>query len=231
MPAHDLSLLIDCARQAGQVALSYTGATALRWDKPQGAGPVTEADLAVNAMLHERLMQARPDYGWLSEESDDNAVRLGQSHVFIIDPIDGTRSFIEGADTWSHSLAVARDGEIIAAVVYLPMLDRLYAASLGGGSKLNEVPIKASATPDLVNATVLATKPVMAGVHWAGGPRLQTGAPPVFGVSVGPCGSRPVRWYGHLAQKLGMGHRGRCLDRDRGRRVMHRQNRGRVTFQ
>ena len=169
MPAHDLSLLIDCARQAGQVALSYTGATALRWDKPQGAGPVTEADLAVNAMLHERLMQARPDYGWLSEESDDNAVRLGQSHVFIIDPIDGTRSFIEGADTWSHSLAVARDGEIIAAVVYLPMLDRLYAASLGGGSKLNDVPIKASATPDLINATVLATKPVMAGVHWAGG--------------------------------------------------------------
>ena len=112
MPAHDLSLLIDCARQAGQVALSYTGATALRWDKPLGAGPVTEADLAVNAMLHERLMQARPDYGWLSEESDDNAVRLGQSHVFIIDPIDGTRSFIEGADTWSHSLAVARDGDL-----------------------------------------------------------------------------------------------------------------------
>jgi myo-inositol-1(or 4)-monophosphatase len=169
LPEHDLSLLMDCARQAGRVALSFTGATAVRWDKPKGAGPVTEADLAVNAMLQERLLQARPDYGWLSEESEDNTARLGQSHVFIVDPIDGTRSFIEGADTWSHSLAVARDGEIVAAVVYLPMLDRLYAASLGGGAKLNDVPIKASVTTDLVHATVLATKPVMAGVHWAGG--------------------------------------------------------------
>ena len=222
---------MDCARQAGRVALSFTGATAVRWDKPKGAGPVTEADLAVNAMLQERLLQARPDYGWLSEESEDNTARLGQSHVFIVDPIDGTRSFIEGADTWSHSLAVARDGEIVAAVVYLPMLDRLYAASLGGGAKLNDVPIKASVTTDLVHATVLATKPVMAGSLGWRRTRLQIGASPVIGVPVGPRGSRPVRWHGHLAQKLGMGHCGGCVDRDRSRRNMHRQDRGRATVQ
>jgi myo-inositol-1(or 4)-monophosphatase len=169
LPVHDLGLLIDCARKAGQIATSFAGQTAKRWDKPGDAGPVTEADLAVNAMLHEILTAARPDYGWLSEESEDGAGRLDQSHVFIVDPIDGTRSFIEGADTWSHSLAIARDGEITAAVVFLPMLDRLYAASLGGGATLNDHKIVASGTKGLENATILATKPVMEKQHWIAG--------------------------------------------------------------
>ena len=170
MPVHDdLTLLIDAARKAGKIATSFCGKTAKRWDKPDDAGPVTEADLAVNAMLHETLRAARPDYGWLSEESDDGAARLSHMNVFIIDPIDGTRSFIEGADTWSHSLAVAHDGQITAAVVFLPMLDRLYAASRAGGATLNGDPISTSGTKGLSNATVLATKPVMAQHHWNDG--------------------------------------------------------------
>ncbi len=130
---------------------------------------MTEADLAVNAMLHETLRGARPDYGWLSEESNDSAARLDRSRVFIIDPIDGTRSFIEGSDTWSHSLAVAENGRITAAVVYLPMLDRLFAAALGGGATLNGEKIGATAAQGLGDATVLATKPVMAAHHWVSG--------------------------------------------------------------
>ena len=86
MPARDLRLLIDAARMAGRVATSFVGKTAQRWDKPGGAGPVTEADLAVNEMLASTLQLARPDYGWLSEESEDNAERLGKERVFIIDP-------------------------------------------------------------------------------------------------------------------------------------------------
>jgi myo-inositol-1(or 4)-monophosphatase len=151
LPAHDLPLLIDAARMAGRVATSYVGTTAARWDKPGGAGPVTEADLAVNTLLEATLRQARPDYGWLSEESDDNALRLSQDRVFIIDPIDGTRSFVEGSDTWAHSIAVAEHGQITAAVVYLPLLDRLYAASLGGGARLNNAPIPPD--PPCMNST------------------------------------------------------------------------------
>ena len=67
MPAPDLPLLIDAAREAGRIATSFSGKDARRWDKPDGAGPVTEADMAVNSMLEPRLMAARPDYGWLSE--------------------------------------------------------------------------------------------------------------------------------------------------------------------
>lgn len=166
MPAHDLPLLIDAARMAGRVATSFTGATAQRWDKPEGAGPVTEADLAVNEILSSTLRLARPDYGWLSEESEDNQQRLNKERVFIIDPIDGTRSFVEGSDTWSHSIAVAENGVITAAVVFLPVLDKLYAAALGQGATLNGSPIKASQSTALAQATVLAAKPAFDATHW-----------------------------------------------------------------
>ncbi len=167
MPGRDLSLLIDAALMAGRVATSFVGATARRWDKADDAGPVTEADLAVNDMLHATLRTARPDYGWLSEESDDTDHRLSDEHVFIIDPIDGTRSFVEGSTTWSHSLAVARDGVVTAAVVYLPLRDKLYAAGLGAGATLNGKPIAVSEISDFSDATVLATKPSMIAKLWA----------------------------------------------------------------
>lgn len=166
MPARDLRLLIDAARMAGRVATSFVGKTAQRWDKPGGAGPVTEADLAVNEMLASTLQMARPDYGWLSEESEDSAERLGKERVFIIDPIDGTRSFVEGSKTWAHSLAVAEGGVITAAVVYLPMLGKLFAASKGGGAMMNGTPVRTSQQMDLSQTEILATKPALMGQYW-----------------------------------------------------------------
>ncbi len=165
----DLSLLIDAARLAGQVATSFAGLSAKRWDKARGAGPVTEADLAVNAMLEHTLRSARPDYGWLSEETEDNARRLTHEHVFIVDPIDGTRSFIEGSRTWAHSLAIARNGRVVAGVVFLPLRDKLYAAALGRGAWLNGAAITASATADPGTANILAAKPTVQPDLWPGG--------------------------------------------------------------
>ncbi|WP_037315204.1 3'(2'),5'-bisphosphate nucleotidase CysQ [Ruegeria halocynthiae] len=169
MPATDLPLLIDAALEAGKIATRYSGTTAKRWDKPQGAGPVTEADLAVNAMLEQRLPAARPGYGWLSEETEDTSERLSKSRVFIIDPIDGTRSFAEGSQTWAHSLAIAEQGEVTAAVIYLPLRNLLYAAAKGRGATLNDAPIKVSDTPDLNTAEILAAKPNMDPRHWQQG--------------------------------------------------------------
>ena len=166
---HDLPLLIDAARMAGRVATSFTGKTAQRWDKPGDAGPVTEADLAVDALLNTTLRQARPDYGWLSEETEDDETRLGKERVFIVDPIDGTRSFVEGSSTWAHSLAVAERGIVTAAVVYLPLRDKLYAAALGQGATLNGVPIRTSGECDVADMTVLAARPAMVAEHWASG--------------------------------------------------------------
>lgn len=169
MPATDLPLLIEAAIEAGKIATRYSGAQAQRWDKPDGAGPVTEADLAVNAMLEQMLPAARSGYGWLSEETEDSADRLSCSNAFIIDPIDGTRSFAEGARTWAHSLAVADQGEVTAAVVYLPLRELLYAAAKGQGATLNGQPVHISQSMALGKSELLAARPNLDPHHWRQG--------------------------------------------------------------
>ncbi|MEQ9693029.1 3'(2'),5'-bisphosphate nucleotidase CysQ [Shimia sp. SDUM112013] len=174
MPETDLSLLIDAANEAGRIAQNFIGPQARVWDKPGGAGPVTEADLAVNEMLEDKLRKARPDYGWLSEESLDSTDRQDTSRIFIVDPIDGTRSFIEGSKSWAHSLAIAENGQVIAAVVFLPMREKLYHAERGQGAFLNDTRIAPSTRSDLAGATLLAARPVMQAHHWqAGAPDVQ----------------------------------------------------------
>ncbi len=169
MPEHDRDLLIEAARASGKIATEFAMRPHEKWDKPEGAGPVTEADLAVNHYLEDALRNARPDYGWLSEESEDTCERLGKDKLFIIDPIDGTRSFIEGAKTWAHSFAVVERGQVTAAVVYLPLLDKLYAAAKGQGATLNGAPITASIRQGLSGAEVLAAKPAFEPSHWKAG--------------------------------------------------------------
>ncbi|WP_372886356.1 3'(2'),5'-bisphosphate nucleotidase CysQ [Shimia sp.] len=166
MPETDLELLIAAAREAGRIAARFTGRTAQSWDKPGDAGPVTEADLAVNRMLEAELRAARPDYGWLSEESADTPERRAAETLFIVDPIDGTRSFMSGADSWAHSLAIARRGEVVAAVVFLPMRDKLYHARRGQGAFLNGAAIAPTARDRLEGAHVLAARPAFEARHW-----------------------------------------------------------------
>lgn len=149
--------------------MRYSGPTARRWDKPGGAGPVTEADLAVNDMLLATLRAARPDYGWLSEETEDTADRLSHDRVFIVDPIDGTRSFADGSDTWAHALAVADRGIVTAGVVYLPRRNLIYTAAAEAGAFVNGEPISPSRQKTLRAADILATKPNMEAVHWKPG--------------------------------------------------------------
>ena len=169
MPEADLSLLIEAARAAGRISSGYVGPQTRRWDKPEGAGPVTEADIAVNEMLEDHLRSARPDYGWLSEESEDSGDRLERERVFIIDPIDGTRSFAAGETTWAHALAIAERGVVTTAVIYLPMCDLLYSAARGNGAQLNGATIRASEARDMDAAQILAARPNLEAQHWRAG--------------------------------------------------------------
>ncbi|QPM91591.1 inositol monophosphatase family protein [Pseudooceanicola algae] len=164
----DLALLIEAAREAGDIAMAFTAGNLDFWDKPGDQGPVTEADLAVNDALRKRLTQARPAYGWLSEESPDDPARLAARRVFIIDPIDGTRSFMDGQSAWAHSIAVADQGVVTAGVVFLPVLDRMFAAARGRGATLNGTALTCSARTDPEGATILAAKPSFAAGHWQG---------------------------------------------------------------
>ncbi len=165
--AADLTLLIDAALAAGKVACQFVGPETKRWDKPDGAGPVTEADLAVNRLLEDTLQAARPEYGWLSEETEDSTLRLDKTRVFVIDPIDGTRSFAAGSKTWAHSLAIVENGFPYAAVVYLPQRDLLYVAALGKGATCNSETLAVNPAPDIENAHVLATKITMQPENWS----------------------------------------------------------------
>lgn len=169
MQENDLQLLLRAAQAAAETATTYIGGALDIRDKPGGEGPVTLADLAVNSVLEDVLRSARPDYGWLSEESTDDPARLAADAVFVVDPIDGTRSFIDGQSTWAHSLAVVRGGVVEAAVIELPMLGKTYAAARGGGATLNGAAIRVSGAKRLPDAEVLATKPTLDPRHWPGG--------------------------------------------------------------
>lgn len=170
MPATDLDLLTGAAHAAGEIALRHWQKNPRVWDKPGEAGPVTEADLAVNDLLFDQLRAARPKYGWLSEETEDSEARLDVSHTLIIDPIDGTRAFIAGEKSFAHSLAVARNGEVTAAVVHMPAMGLTFAATEGQAATLNGQPISVSAVTDPHGATVLTGKANLAPERWRGLP-------------------------------------------------------------
>ena len=143
MPENDITLLTDAALEAGRIARGFWRDDPQVWDKG-GDDPVSEADFAVDSYLKETLIAARPDYGWVSEETDDDPRRLRAERIFVVDPIDGTRSFVAGEKTWAHSLAIVERGIPVAACVYLPVREKLYLATRGGGARLNGTPISAS---------------------------------------------------------------------------------------
>ncbi|SHL45373.1 3'(2'),5'-bisphosphate nucleotidase CysQ [Roseibium suaedae] len=132
----DLVLLEAAARSAGEVAMGFFGQDPRRWFKDNNS-PVSEADMAVDAHLVEVLRSARPDYGWLSEETVDSPERLSRERTFIVDPIDGTRAFLLGGDEWTVSLAIAEAGRPVAAALLCPVRGEMFLATLGQGATLN----------------------------------------------------------------------------------------------
>jgi myo-inositol-1(or 4)-monophosphatase len=131
--AADLELALDAARAAGRTVMRYFGTDLVVEHKSPGQ-PLTEADLAADAQLHEMLLGARPDYGWLSEETRDRPDRLHRPRVWIVDPIDGTRSFIAGRPEFAISIGLVEGGVVVAGVVYNPARDQLFHAIRGAGA-------------------------------------------------------------------------------------------------
>lgn len=144
--AEDRELLRSAAVNAGIIASGYFRTDLKTWTK-ENASPVSEADIVLDGFLANALLSARPDYGWLSEESVDDPERLKHRRAFIVDPIDGTRGFIRGEDSWTVSLAVVEDGIPIAGVVYAPARDEMYDAALGEGARFNGQPLQRQRHP------------------------------------------------------------------------------------
>jgi myo-inositol-1(or 4)-monophosphatase len=155
----DLRLICEAARKGGAIGLPYAHKDVQSWLK-SGNSPVTEADMAIDSFLHDQLTAARPDYGWISEESRPKPVTPTRGHhrTFVIDPIDGTRGFMEGSDEWTVCIAILDDGIPVAGVVYNPARDELYHAALGSGARCNDTALAVSRKTSLSGARLAASK-------------------------------------------------------------------------
>ena len=167
--AADLDLLEAACRAGGEIARRRFQEGCKSWSK-QGGSPVTEADLEVDAHLRRTLTAARPDHGWLSEESVDDLNRLDHRRLFIVDPIDGTVAFLKGRPHFTICAAMVEDGVPVAGVVYNPMLDHLYKARAGGGAFRNGAPIHVSACHGLNGCAMLGDRAMLTAPPW---PKMQ----------------------------------------------------------
>lgn len=149
--AHDTEKLGAILREAGALALKTFRAPIRSWTKGYDS-PVSEADMAVDALLRERLSE--PGTGWLSEESEDDRARLHTHRVYIADPIDGTRSYLAGKPDWSICAALVENGRPVMAGIYAPVGDELFVAVAGSGARRNGEPISASAGGSLDGAAI-----------------------------------------------------------------------------
>jgi len=150
----DVKLARKVTREAGRIALEYFQNTTLQsWDKGMN-DPVTEADFAVDNFLRTTLLQNRPGYGWLSEETEDQPDRLKCGRLWVVDPIDGTRSFMEGGENWAISVALIEMSSPVVAALFAPVRGEFYLAVKGQGATCNGLPIAPSTVSVIEQATM-----------------------------------------------------------------------------
>jgi myo-inositol-1(or 4)-monophosphatase len=150
-------LLTDAVRSAGVLALEASRKPVKSWVKAHDS-PVSEVDIAVDNLLKARLAEIAPDAAWLSEETEDDPVRLSARRVWIVDPIDGTRAFLAGRADWTVSVALVEGGRPIVAALYAPASEEFFLAIAGAGVTRNGVSIRASAGEGLSGARISGPK-------------------------------------------------------------------------
>lgn len=161
----DLKLLEAGVRAAGEIARKFYGSAYRRWSK-DGGSPVTEADLAVNRYLEHTLCEARPDYGWQSEESADDLKRLNKEHLFVVDPIDGTIAFVKGRPHFTICAAIVVKGRPCCGAIYNPISDELFSARKSAGAYRNGSLIHVGARLSLEGCAMLGDRSHFGRAPW-----------------------------------------------------------------
>jgi myo-inositol-1(or 4)-monophosphatase len=160
----DLDLLQAAGAEAASIAMRHFNTKLdVRWK--DGLSPVTNADMEVDDYLRNFLTAARPDYGWLSEETADSPERLSARRTFVVDPIDGTRAFMAGKDVWCVSIAIVEGGRSVAAYLNCPVRGEAYTALPGAGARMNGQPMKRLEKQPLIR--ISAAKPILAALPQA----------------------------------------------------------------
>ncbi len=155
---------IKQALESARKAVSVFTPGRIDSEKKHGGDPVTEADLLLDKVLKEALLE--PGEGWLSEETADDLSRLDKERVWIVDPIDGTREFIEGIAEWCISVALVINGSPVCGGICNPAADQLFLGSVGEGVTLNGRPVRTSDKADLEGAKILASRSEIRRGQW-----------------------------------------------------------------
>ena len=147
------------------------GTTLKNWTKGPTESPVSEADIAVDVLLRERLTAGGEAIAWLSEESIDDPARLAARRVWVIDPIDGTRAYIAGFPDWAVSAALVEDGRPIVACLYAPVAEHFFVARVKAGATCNGAPIAVTTGTTMDGARIAGPRSLLE--------RLSAVAPPL----------------------------------------------------
>ncbi len=153
---NDILERIHSALEAARTELKRFTPGAIETEYKSGHDPVTEADRAVDALLHKHLL--RDGEGWLSEETVDDVRRLQKSRVWVVDPLDGTREFVTGIPEFCVSIGLVENGRPIAGGICNPATDELIIGSLETGVTYNGKPAAVSSKDTLSGAVVLASR-------------------------------------------------------------------------
>ena len=162
----NLSLMIKAARKAARgLVKDFREVEELQVSSKGPGDFVSKADRAAEATLRAELTAARPNYGWLGEETGA-AEGTDPTRRWIVDPLDGTTNFLHGLPHWAISIALEHKGEVVAGVVYDPAKDELFYAEKGLGAFMNDRRLRVSGRSRMIEA-IFAT-----GVPFAGRPAL-----------------------------------------------------------
>lgn len=159
-----LRVATDAVKEAGAIVAGFYKDEYTVREKGED-NPLTDADLASDALLKERLLGAFPDTGWLSEETVDDGSRLAHSHVWIVDPLDGTKEFTKGIDEFVVSVALVIDGAATLGVLYNPIRQQLFSGAVGLGCWYNGAPCRVTDRAALKGARVVCSRTEM-GKGW-----------------------------------------------------------------
>ena len=152
----NLNIMIKAARKAGRSLVKDFREVEHLQVSMKGAGDfVSKADLAAENIIREDLMEARPTYGWLAEESGEEPGK-DPTRRWIVDPLDGTTNFLHGLPHFSVSIALEHKGQIVSAVVYDPAKDELFFAEKGTGAWMNQSRLRVSGRNQMIES-VFAT--------------------------------------------------------------------------
>ncbi|HYD46951.1 MAG TPA: 3'(2'),5'-bisphosphate nucleotidase CysQ [Terriglobales bacterium] len=153
----ELGVAIDAARGAGAIIRRWYDGDYTVQNKANKS-PLTEADIESNEHILAAVRAAFPGDGWLSEETRDSEERLGKRRVWIVDPLDGTREFVDRVPEFAVAIALVEDGQPVVGVEYNPIRDELFAGAHGHGVTLNGAQAAPSQQSDLGQARVLASR-------------------------------------------------------------------------